>query len=237
MVTLFPEAFGGPLQIGLLGKSISSGLLHVQVHDLRDWASSPHRKVDDAPFGGGPGMVMSAQPVVEAVETVSGPGSRVILMTAAGRPLTHAATADLSSQDHMVIVCGRYEGMDERIGPLLGAQEISIGQFVLSGGEFAALALIDAVSRLIPGVLGNEASLGEESFSGGLLEYPQYTRPAMFRGQAVPEVLLSGHHRLIASWRREQALKKTFSNRPELLETAELTDSERRMIQSWKNRP
>ncbi|HEX2178201.1 MAG TPA: tRNA (guanosine(37)-N1)-methyltransferase TrmD [Actinomycetota bacterium] len=234
VLTIFPEAFESPLKVSLLGKAIDAGLLEVGVHDLRDWAPGPHRKVDDAPFGGGAGMVMAPGPVVEAVEAVRRPGGRVILLAAAGKPLTQALAAELSSEEQVVLVCGRYEGMDDRIRQVLGADEVSIGEYVLAGGEMPALVLVEAVSRLLPGVMGNAESLGEESFSDGLLEYPQYTRPAEFRGLKVPDVLLSGHHGMVAAWRREQALKRTLERRPHLLETAELSDGERDKLRSWE---
>lgn len=233
VLTIFPEAFESPLKVSLLGKAIESGLLEVDVHDLRDWAPGPHRKVDDAPFGGGAGMVMAPGPVVEAVEAVRRPGGRVILLAAAGRPLTQALAAELSSEEQVVLVCGRYEGMDDRIRQVLGADEVSIGEYVLAGGEMPALVLVEAVSRLLPGVMGNAESLGEESFSDGLLEYPQFTRPAEFRGLKVPDVLVSGHHGMVAAWRREQALKRTLERRPHLLQSAELSDAERDKLRSW----
>ncbi|HVL50223.1 MAG TPA: tRNA (guanosine(37)-N1)-methyltransferase TrmD [Actinomycetota bacterium] len=233
VLSIFPEAFESPLKVSLLGKAIEAGLLEVAVHDLRNWAPGPHRKVDDAPFGGGAGMVMAPGPVVDAVEAVAHPGARVILLAASGRPLTQALVAEFASEDRIVLVCGRYEGMDDRIRQVLRAEDVSIGEYVLAGGEMPALVLIEAVSRLIPGVMGNAGSLGEESFSDGLLEYPQYTRPAEFRGLKVPDVLVSGHHRLVADWRREQALRRTFERRPELLRNAGITDAERELIRSW----
>lgn len=234
VLTIFPDLFASPLEAGLLGKAIEAGLLEVAVHDLRQWAPGIHRKVDDAPFGGGPGMVMAPGPVVKAAETVLQPGGRVVLLSAAGRPLTQDLAARLAGEKQLVLVCGRYEGMDDRIHQVLRAQEITIGDYVLSGGEFPALVLIDAVARLVPGVLGNPQSLGEESFTGGLLEYPHYTRPADFRGLKVPDILVSGHHALVASWRRRQALRRTLERRPELLESAELTVEERELVRHWK---
>ena len=233
VLTIFPEAFDSPLKVSLLGKAIDAGILEVAVHDLRSWAPGPHRKVDDAPFGGGAGMVMAPGPIVDAVEALRKEGGRVILLSASGSPLTQAKVGELASENQIVLVCGRYEGMDARTAQVLGAEEISIGQYVLAGGELPALVLIEAVSRLLPGVMGNAESLGEESFSGGLLEYPQYTRPAEYRGLKVPDVLVSGHHGMVAQWRRKQALRRTFERRPELLETAELTDAERREVKSW----
>lgn len=233
VLTIFPEIFESPLKASLLGKAIQAGTVRVGVHDLRDWAPGPHRKVDDAPFGGGAGMVMAPGPVVEAVEAVRMPGARVIILAAAGRPLTQAMAAGLAAEDQVVLVCGRYEGVDDRIRRVLGAEEVSVGEYVLAGGELPALVLIEAVSRLIPGVMGNAGSLGEESFAGGLLEYPQYTRPAEYRGLEVPEVLVSGHHGRVAAWRREQALRRTFERRPELLDRADLTEEERERVRSW----
>lgn len=233
VLTIFPEAFDSPLKVSLLGKAIGSGILEVAVHDVREWAPGPHRKVDDAPFGGGAGMVMAPGPVVDAVEAVRRTGGRVVLLAAAGRPLTQSLVSELSSEEQVVLVCGRYEGMDDRIPEVLGAEEVSIGEYVLAGGEMPALVLIEAVSRLLPGVMGNEESLGEESFADGLLEYPQYTRPADFRGLKVPDVLISGHHGMVAAWRREQALRRTLERRPELLETAALTEAEREKLRTW----
>ncbi|HYN99852.1 MAG TPA: tRNA (guanosine(37)-N1)-methyltransferase TrmD [Actinomycetota bacterium] len=235
VLTIFPEAFESPLKVSLLGKAIEAGILQVGVHDLRDWAPLPHRKVDDAPFGGGAGMVMAPGPVVDAVEAVRKPGGRVLLMAAAGKPLTQQLAAELAAEDQLVLVCGRYEGMDDRIRQVLDAEEISIGEYVLAGGEMPALVLIEAVSRLLPGVMGNAGSLGEESFADGLLEYPQYTRPADYRGMKVPDVLVSGHHANVVAWRREQALRRTFERRPHLLETASLTEKERQLVESWRS--
>jgi len=227
LVTIFPEAFDSPLRVSLLGKAIDSGLVEVEVHDLRRWGQGVHRKVDDQPFGGGAGMIMAPGPLVEAIRSVRRPGGRVLLLSAAGRVFDHALAAELAGEQQVVLVCGRYEGVDERVAALVGAETISIGDFVLAGGESAAVVVIEAVARLVPGVLGNLESLAEESFTGGLLEYPQYTRPAVLEGQRVPEVLLSGDHGRIARWRREQALRRTFELRPELLVPAELSDEER----------
>jgi tRNA (guanine37-N1)-methyltransferase len=233
VLTIFPEAFESPLRVSLLGKAIQAGILEVGVHDLRNWAPLPHRKVDDAPFGGGAGMVMAPGPVVDAVEAVRKPEGRVLLMAAAGKPLTQALAAELAKEHQLVLVCGRYEGMDDRIRQVLGAEEISIGEYVLAGGEMPALVLIEAISRLLPGVMGNAESLGEESFSDGLLEYPQYTRPADYRGLKVPDILVSGHHANVVEWRREQALRRTFERRPDLLRAAPLTDGEQETIDGW----
>ena len=231
LITIFPEFFESPLKVSLVGKAIESGLLAVDVHNLRDWAPDPHRKVDDAPFGGGAGMVMAPGPIVEAVEAVRQPGGRVIQLSASGEPFTQAIAAELAAEVQLVLVCGRYEGMDGRIPDILSSTEISIGEYVLGGGEAAAMVVIEAVARLVPGVLGNQESLGEESFSAGLLEYPQFTRPAEFRGHEVPEVLLSGNHKLIADWRRHQALLRTRRYRPGLLSQIDLSDRERAALE------
>jgi tRNA (guanine37-N1)-methyltransferase len=235
VLTIFPEVFESPLKASLLGKAIEARILEVGIHDLRNWAPLPHRKVDDAPFGGGAGMVMAPGPVVDAVEAVRKPEGRVLLLAAAGKPFTQALAAELATEEQVVLVCGRYEGMDDRIRQVLGAEEISIGEYVLAGGEMPALVLIEAVSRLIPGVMGNADSLGEESFADGLLEYPQYTRPAEYRGLKVPDILLSGHHANVVAWWPEQALRRTFDHRPELLETSSLTEQEQRLVDSWRS--
>ena len=234
VITIFPKAFESPLHISLLGKAISAGLVTVATHDLRGFADDPNRRVDDEPFGGGAGMVMKAQPIIDSVSRIKEPGGKVILMSASGRPFTQSDASDLATLDQLVIVCGRYEGVDERVIDITGAEAFSVGPFVLSGGEFAALAVIDSVARLLPGVMGNDESLSEESFTSGLLEYPQYTRPAEYSGVSVPEVLLSGDHAKIAAWRREQALRRTFEMRPELLVSADLTEAEAELIARWR---
>lgn len=233
VLSMFPEMLESPLKASLLGKAIEAGVVEVGVHDLRVWAPEPHRKLDDAPFGGGAGMVMAPGPVVDAVEATRRPGGRVVLMAAAGRPLKQALAAELAIEDQVLIVCGRYEGMDDRIRQVLSAEEISIGDYVLAGGELPALVLIEAVSRLVPGVMGNAESLGEESFADGLLEYPQFTRPAEYRGLKVPDVLVSGHHAMVAAWRREQSLRRTLERRPELLGSAGLSDAEKDKLATW----
>lgn len=230
IISIFPEWFDSPLRASLLGKALASGLVEVRTHDLRKWGLGPHRKVDNSPFGGGAGMVMAPGPVVDAVEAVKRPGGRVILLAAAGRRLSQAAIAEFSREEQLVLVCGRYEGMDHRIGPALGAEEWSIGEFVLGGGEVAAWAVVEAVSRLLPGLMGNEASLHEESFSSGLLEYPQYTRPAEFRGMKVPDVLLSGDHGAIERWRRKEALRRTMDLRPDLFEESVLSEQDQALL-------
>ena len=235
VVTIFPESMRSPLEVGLLGKALASGLVEVTVHDLRDWAPGPHRKVDDEPFGGGAGMVMTPGPIVDAVEAVRGPGAEVVLLTAGGRRLDDPLVRRLAEAAQVVLVCGRYEGVDDRVRTVLGAEEVSIGDFVLLGGEVAAMAVIEAVARHVPGVLGNASSLDEESFASGLLEYPQFTRPAAFRGLEVPPVLVSGDHGRVARWRREQALRRTLDRRPDLVEKAQLTPQERRLVDEWRS--
>jgi len=217
VLTLFPGIFDGPLRESLLGRALASGLVEVRVHDIRQHTHDRHRQVDDYGFGGGPGMVMKPEPVFEAVEALDEGRKRIIVLSPSGRPRTQALARELAAEPWLVLVCGRYEGVDERVVEGLPAEELSIGDFVLSGGEVAALVVLEAVSRLIPGVLGNEESLEGESFEHGLLDHPHYTRPREFRGMAVPEVLLSGDHGAIAEWRRQAALDKTRRHRPDLL--------------------
>jgi tRNA (guanine37-N1)-methyltransferase len=217
ILTLFPGLFEGPLRESLLGRAIRSGLIEVRVHDIRDHAEDKHRQVDDYGFGGGPGMVMKPEPIFAAVESLGERDMRIIVLSPAGRRLDQALVRELAREPRLVLICGRYEGVDERVIAGLPAEEVSIGDFVLSGGEVAALALVEAVSRLVPGVVGNEESLAAESFEEGLLDHPHYTRPASFRGMEVPETLLSGDHARIAAWRRKAALEKTRRNRPDLL--------------------
>jgi tRNA (guanine37-N1)-methyltransferase len=219
VVTIFPEYFDGPLSASLLGRARAAGLLTVDVHDLRAAATDRHRSVDDLPFGGGPGMVLTPGPFVTVVEGLYGSieaRPRTVLFTPRGRRLDQPLVQELAAEPALLLLCGRYEGIDERVHQLLATDEVSIGDYVLAGGEVAAAVLIEAVARLVPGVMGNEASGGDESFSDGLLEYPQYTRPAEFRGLAVPEVLRSGHHGRVAEWRREQAVARTRAVRPDL---------------------
>ena len=217
VITIFPEMLAGPLAGSLLGKAVGSGLLDVRVHDLRTWTDDPHRSVDDEPYGGGPGMVLRPEPIFAAVEALDPDRGRVLVLSPAGRRLEQAFVRELASEPHLTLVSGRYEGIDERVVEGLPAEELSIGDFVLSGGEFAALVVIDAVTRLVPGVIGTEASHQRDSFSEpDLLEHPQYTRPREFRGMAVPEVLLGGNHAEIERWRRETARAKTGRNRPDL---------------------
>ena len=221
VLTLFPGYFRGPLDASLLGRARSVGLLDVRVHDLRDWATDRHRTVDDVPFGGGAGMVLKAEPFFAAVEALYGAldaRPRTIVLTPRGRPLRQPLVRELAAEPALLLLCGRYEGIDERVHTALAHDEVSIGDYVLAGGEVAACVLIEAVTRLLPGAMGNERSASDESFTDGLLEYPQYTRPAEFRGMAVPEVLRSGHHGRVAAWRREQAIARTRAVRPDLHE-------------------
>lgn len=243
VITIFPEMFDSPLKVSLLGKAISSGVLEVSVHDLRDWGEGVHRKVDDEPFGGGAGMVMAPGPIISAAEEVGADEARVVLLSARGEILTQEKVKQIAASPQTILICGRYEGVDERVAEVLGAEEVSVGEFVLAGGEVAALMVIEAVARLVTGVIGNRESLEEESFSpgplsragsGGILEYPQYTRPAEFRGIPVPEVLVSGDHARVAKWRREQALRRTFEMRPWLLDKADLSPEERDLISRLK---
>lgn len=217
VLTIFPAIIEGPLRESLLGRAIEAGILDVRVHDIRDHATGRHRQVDDEPFGGGPGMVMMADPVFRAVESLGRGRKRVILLSPAGRRLDQALVGELSAEPWLVLISGRYEGVDERVVEGLPAEEVSIGDYVLSGGELPALVVIEAVSRLVPGVVGTEGSLLRESFQGGLLDHPHYTRPQDYRGLRVPEVLLSGDHARIEEWRRRAAEEKTRRNRPDLL--------------------
>jgi tRNA (guanine37-N1)-methyltransferase len=217
VVTIFPELVTGPLGVSLLGKAIERGLLDVRVHDLRDHGFGKHRTVDDRPYGGGAGMVMRPEPIFAAVEELDVSRAHVILMSPRGRRLDQTGVERLAEREHLVLICGRYEGIDERVVDHLVDEELSIGDYVLSGGELPALVVIEAVSRLVPGVLGNAESLTSESHAGDLLEFPQYTRPPDFRGWTVPDILLSGDHAEIERWRAEQARELTRLKRPDML--------------------
>jgi tRNA (guanine37-N1)-methyltransferase len=220
IVTIFPRMVEGPLAEGIIARAIERGLLDVRVHDLRAHTTDRHRVVDDMPFGGGPGMVLKPEPLFAAVEHIRaerGSPDAVILTSPDGRRFTHADAARLSALGHIVVLCGRYEGVDERVRANLATETISIGDYVLSGGELPALVIADAVARLVPGVVGDEQSVARDSFARGLLDYPQYTRPADYRGMPVPPVLLSGHHRDIERWRRREALARTLERRPDLM--------------------
>jgi tRNA (guanine37-N1)-methyltransferase len=219
VLTIFPGIFESPLRGSLLGRAIAAGLLDVRVHDVRDHTTDTHRQVDDESYGGGPGMVMKPEPIFAAVEALEPDPKRVLLLSPAGRRLDQALVRELAAEPWLVLVAGRYEGVDERVVDGLGAEEISIGDYVLSGGEVPALVVLEAVTRLVPGVIGREESHERDSFGrDGLLDHPHYTRPPKFRGMAVPEVLLSGNHAEIERWRREAAREKTRRNRPDLLE-------------------
>jgi tRNA (guanine37-N1)-methyltransferase len=226
IVTIFPGFFASPLATGLLGKAGERGLVQVRLHDLRTWAADRHRSVDDAPFGGGAGMVMLPGPWFEALDALQADGSaHVVLLAPDGRRFDQATATRLAGEPRLVLCCGRYEGVDERVRTRVD-EVVSIGDFVLAGGEAAALVMLDAVARLVPGVMGNAASAADESFAAGLLEYPQYTRPAVYRGLEVPAVLRSGDHGAIARWRHAQAVERTRRLRPDLLHRADLTDEQ-----------
>ncbi len=230
--TLFPEVFEPYLNLSILARARQKGLLEVHLHNIRDWATDRHRTVDDEPYGGGGGMVMKPEPIFAAVEDVLGrpPQVPVILLTPQGRPFTQKVAWEMAQWPHFALIAGRYEGIDERVRQHLVTDELSIGDYVLTGGELPALVVIDAVTRLLPGVLGDPEAPHKDSFSAGLLEHPHYTRPAAFRGWRVPEVLLSGHHAEIARWRRQEALRRTWERRPDLLAHARLSDEDRAFL-------
>jgi tRNA (guanine37-N1)-methyltransferase len=258
LVTIFPDFFRGPLDFGILRRARETGLLEVSIHDLREFTRDKHRTVDDRPFGGGEGMVLKPEPIFECIEKLKlAPREErlsktakhsVILLSAQGRRLDQALAQNLAGLERIVLICGRYEGVDERVSEYLADREISIGDYVLSGGEMGAAVIVDVVTRLIPGAVGNENSTLRESFttsssdvadgdapsstcvSGGLLDYPHYTRPAEFRGIAVPEVLVNGNHDEIRRWRRKTALEKTLRNRPDLIDAAELSEEDRKLL-------
>jgi tRNA (guanine37-N1)-methyltransferase len=217
VLTIFPALFQSPLREGLLARGITSGLLDVRVHDLRDFTEDRHRQVDDTSFGGGPGMVLMAEPVLRASESLGDGSRRTVVLSPAGRRLDQELVKELSTEPWLVLIAGRYEGIDERVVEGLPAEEVSIGDYVLSGGEVPALVVLEAVTRLVPGVVGREDSVRNDSFENGLLDHPHYTRPQVVRGMAVPEVLLSGDHAAIERWRRDAARRKTERNRPDLL--------------------
>ena len=233
VLTLFPEMIQQTLSHSIMGRAQKEGHISVEAINIRDYTLNKQKHVDDYPYGGGAGMVMQAQPIYDAYQGIAekAQGARVVYMTPQGRPFTQRIAEELSQEENLVFLCGHYEGIDERIIEEIVTDEISLGDFVLTGGELAAITIIDAVSRLVPGVLGKEDSFADESFSDGLLEYPQYTRPPVFHGKEVPEILLSGHHANIAKWRREQSLIRTVKKRPDLLETAELTAKERQFVE------
>lgn len=217
VLTLFPAMFAGPLDESIVKRARQSGLLDLKIHNLRDYAHDRHKTVDDRPFGGGPGMLLKPEPLFEAVEALAREKTRVVLLSPAGRTFNQAIARELAQVDHLLLISGHYEGFDERVREHLADDELSIGDYVLTNGALPVMVIIDAVTRLLPGALGDDESAHEESFSHGLLEYPQYTRPAEFRGMSVPEVLLSGNHAQIAKWRDEQAKLRTKMRRPDLL--------------------
>jgi tRNA (guanine37-N1)-methyltransferase len=257
ILTIFPDFFRGPLDYGIVRRAREAGLIEIETHDLRAFAHDRHRTVDDRPFGGGEGMVLKPEPIFECIDSLrvrsweeriaGGTEETVILLSAQGRRFDQAAAADLAQLERIILICGRYEGVDERVSEFIADREFSIGDYVLSGGELGAAVIADTVTRLIPGAVGNQASTRQESFtiqqellategpqstcaSGGLLDYPHYTRPADFRGMAVPEVLVSGDHEQIRLWRRRAALEKTFRNRPDLLDQVALSDEDRELL-------
>ena len=239
VLTIFPGMFDGPFEESIIGRARKKGLIVISIYDIRESAADRHRKVDDYTFGGGPGMVMKPEPLFKAVEAVRTSasltdGAPIVLLSPQGRPLTQSVAEELAQHHDLVLICGRYEGVDERVRQHLATDEISIGDYVVSGGELAAMVVIDAVSRLVPGVVGSIESTADDSFSSGLLEHPQYTRPAEFRGWAVPEVLLSGNHAEIALWRRRQSLRRTLLRRPDLLESAPLSEEDRLHIEALR---
>jgi tRNA (guanine37-N1)-methyltransferase len=262
IITIFPDFFRGPLDFGIVRRSREAGLVEIEVHDLRAFAHDRHKTVDDRPFGGGEGMLLKPEPIFECIETLgvtsresrlnSSARESVVLLSAQGKRFTQETAQELSGMNRLVLICGRYEGVDERVGEYLADRELSIGDYVLSGGELGAAVIVDTVVRLIPGALGNEASSRQESFSsepqlhsgagpsstcasGGLLDYPHYTRPADFRGWAIREVLASGNHEEIRRWRRRMAIEKTLRNRPDLIDEAVLDDEDKKVLMQVKS--
>jgi tRNA (guanine37-N1)-methyltransferase len=230
VITIFPDLMEAALAAGVVGRARERGIVDIRVRDLRDYTDDRHRTVDDVPYGGGPGMVMKPEPIVRAVDAIAaerGAAAAVVFVTPQGRPLTHALAEALSRMDRLVVLCGRYEGVDERVIDLVVTHEISIGDYVLTGGELPALVVLDAVTRLVPGVVGDAESVAADSFARGMLDHPHYTRPATFRGRAVPDVLVSGNHAAIERWRRIERVRRTLERRPDLLDAAALTDEER----------
>jgi len=237
IITLFPRMFDSPLQESILHKARQTGLISVALHDLRDYTSDRHRTADDTPYGGGAGMVLKVEPLVTAIESIRSRNNttRTVLTSPQGEKFTQAAAARLSVFDQVVIVCGRYEGYDERVLDYID-EEISLGDYVLTGGELAAMAIVDSVARQVPGVVGDEDSVAGDSLANGLLKYPQYTRPPEFRGVRVPDVLLSGDHGKIEQWRRSASLERTAARRPDLLDSAQLSDEDRKLLLNYKHR-
>ena len=225
VLTLFPEMFSGPLEVSIVARARKAGLLNLQVQNLRQWTHDRHKTVDDKPFGGGAGMVLKPEPIFEAVESLADDKTHVILTAPTGRPFNQAIARELALKEHLLFICPSYEGVDERVNEALVDDELSIGDYVLTNGGLPAMVMIDAVTRLLPGALGDDESAHDESFSQGLLEYPHYTRPAEFRGMKVPEILLSGHHAEIEKWRAEQARERTAQRRPDLMNNRGATDA------------
>jgi tRNA (guanine37-N1)-methyltransferase len=236
VLSVFPEMLASPLNFSLIKKALDKDLLRIGLHDIRDWAENKQKMTDDAPYGGGCGMVMKVEPVERALAAVKCDELHplVVLMTPQGETFNQKIAAELALQKQIILICGRYEGVDERIREHLADREISIGDYILTGGELSALVVMDAVARLIPGVLGNEESAVTESFSCGLLEYPQYTRPALYQGWGVPDVLVSGNHAQIERWRKIEALKRTWQRRPDLIDKADLSPDDRKILEKIK---
>jgi tRNA (guanine37-N1)-methyltransferase len=233
ILTLFPAMFSGPFDESMVRRAVDSGLVAVNTHNLRDWGVGRHKVVDDYPFGGGAGMVMKPEPFFDAVEAIraeSSPEAPVILLTPQGRVFNQRVATELAERDQLILVCGHYEGIDERVREHLATDEVSIGDYVLTGGELAAMVIVDAVARLVPGVLGSDEAAANDSHSGGLLEHPQYTRPQAYREWQVPDVLLSGNHAHISEWRRRQSIQRTLERRPDLIESADLSPDEREAV-------
>ncbi|WP_070327510.1 tRNA (guanosine(37)-N1)-methyltransferase TrmD [Exiguobacterium aurantiacum] len=234
VLTLFPEMFA-PLDHSIVGRARTLGQVEVKFTNFRDFSTNKHHKVDDAPYGGGAGMLLTPQPMFDAFDSLAKSKPRVIVTTPTGRPFTQRVAEEWANEEHLIFLCGHYEGFDQRIHDELATDEVSIGDFVMTGGELAAMVMIDATVRLIPEVLGDQASHEDDSFSTGLLEYPHYTRPADFRGLKVPDVLLSGNHAKIESWRRERSLERTFRRRPELLDQIDLSPADKNFIESLRD--
>jgi tRNA (guanine37-N1)-methyltransferase len=233
IVTIFPRMFDGPLAEGVVGRGRTAGVVAIEVHDLRSFTTDRHRIVDDVAYGGGPGMVLKPEPLfraVEAIESAHGKPGAIVLTSPQGRRFTQAEAERLHGLGHVIVLCGRYEGVDDRVRAHLATEELSIGDYVLSGGELAALVIVDAVARMVPGVVGDAQSVEADSFASGILDYPHYTRPAAFREWHVPDVLLSGHHERVRRWRRREALRRTLRQRPDLLEHAPLDDEMRALL-------
>jgi tRNA (guanine37-N1)-methyltransferase len=233
VLTLFPNMFSSPFNESILGKATQKGLIEIRLINIRDFALDKHQVVDDTPYGGGQGMVMKVEPIARAIERAKSddPSAWTVYLTPQGRPLDQEKARDLSLRSHLIFLCGRYEGVDERVREMFIDEEVSIGDYVLTGGELAAMVLIDAVSRLLPGVLGSDQSAEEDSFTDALLEYPHYTRPYEYRGRCVPEVLVSGNHAAISQWRRNEALRRTSLRRPDLLAKAKLTEADEELLE------